>query len=190
MFSLRKIGRGLVLPHKKIERYIDIFYKKISAKSDEPILDFGSGTLFWSEKFAEKYQKKVFSVDTLYEKKKPTLKTEKISLFDNIGKMPEDARFSMIFTCDVLHHIKPEIRKEILDRFIQTSKLIVIKDIEAEDFCGNLQNKIHDFVINGEKVYDIYSKDLRLYFKEAGFKVRIFQMKKLGYPHFLLVAYK
>ena len=190
MFNLRKIGRGLVLPHKKIEKYIDIFYKKISAKSAAPILDFGSGTLFWSEKFAEKYQNEVFSVDTLYAKKMPKLKTDKIKLSDNLDRLPQNLEFSMVFTCDVLHHIKPEIRKDILDRFIQKSNLIIIKDIEAADFCGNLQNRIHDFIINHEIIHDIYSKDLRAYFKDAGYKVRIFHMKKLGYPHFLLVAYK
>lgn len=190
MPNLRKIGRGLVLPHKKIEKYIDIFYKKISTNSTLPILDFGSGTLFWSEKFAEKYQTEVFSVDTLYAKKIPKLKTDKIKLSDNLERLPDNLDFAMIFTCDVLHHIKPEIRKAILDTFIKKSKLIIIKDIEAEDFLGNLQNRIHDFVINHEIIHDIYSKELRQYFKEAGFKVRIFHLKKLGYPHFLLVAYK
>lgn len=190
MMQIRKIGRSVILPHERILRYIEIFHKKFAAKSTSPILDFGSGTLFFSEKLAEKYNNDIYAVDILYERKKPQVKTEKIKLFENLNKIPDDTDFSMIFTSDVLHHIDPEPRQEILDKLVQKTNLIVVKEIEAKDFLGNLQNKLHDLILNQEIIHDIYSKDLRIYFKEKGFKVRIFQMKKFGYPHFLLIAYK
>lgn len=96
----------------------------------------------------------------------------------------------MIFTCDVLHHVKSDELQYVLNRFVVSSNLIIIKDIEAENKIGNLQNKIHDFIINHQIVNDIYSSKLKEFFIRNGFRVKILRLPKLGYPHFLMAAYK
>ena len=49
--KLRKIGRKFVLPSDEIKGILE---SKINFDELENIVDFGAGTLFWSEYFAEK----------------------------------------------------------------------------------------------------------------------------------------
>ena len=188
MIILKKIGRSFVLPTKEIENVVDTFYKKYENKN--PILDFGSGTLFWSEKFCYKYGRDVFAIDPLYNKKQLVVRNSKIHIFDNMERLSDITNFSMIFTCDVLHHIDKDKLNLVLKTFIEKSNLIVIKDIEASDFWGNIQNKIHDLILNRQLVNNIYSEELEAFLNEHGYNVHIYKMKKLGYPHFLLIAYR
>lgn len=71
MFNIRKFGRSIVLPHKKIEKFADIFYKRYHDQN--PILDFGAGTLFWTEKFINRYNIAVYAVDPLFKAPPPRL---------------------------------------------------------------------------------------------------------------------
>ena len=186
MSIIRKWGRAFVLPIKDIEAVIDAHYA--NCQNNNPILDFGAGTLFWSEKFCNKYEKEVFALDPLYNKKNVIVKNSKISTYGDIEKISYQDKFSMIFACDVLHHIDVDKIETILESFTKKSDLIVIKDISANDFLGNFQNKMHDLIINQQMVNDVYYERLEEYFKKQGYRVEIFKMKKLGYPHFLLVA--
>ena len=188
MSVLRKWGRGVLLPVKKIERLIDIFYNKFC--NDDPILDFGSGTLFYSEKFALKYNKKVFAVDPIYAKKEPNLTDSHITLCKDISDTKNIRRFSMVFSCDVLHHVDKNDMEKYLEDFSRRSNLIIIKDIEATDFLGNLQNKVHDLIFSWELVNNIYSKKIAEFYLKRGFRTKTYYMKRFGYPHFLLIAYK
>ena len=49
--KLRKIGRKIVLPIDEIKSILE---SKINFSNIENIIDFGSGTLLWSEYFANK----------------------------------------------------------------------------------------------------------------------------------------
>lgn len=49
--KLRKIGRKMVLP---IDRIQAILESKIDFSNIENVIDFGAGTLLWSEYFANK----------------------------------------------------------------------------------------------------------------------------------------
>jgi len=158
-----------------------------------PVLDFGSGTLFWSEWFQETFDTKVLAFDIAYKNRKIleklNNKNENISCsydFDDI----KNKKFDTIFACDVLHHVGYKGLFGVLEDFSKMSNFIVIKDIEANDKIGNLQNKIHDFLINREIVCDIYSSELVKFFEDKGFQVHCSLHKKLGYPHFLLIAFK
>ncbi len=191
MLNLRKIGRGFVLPHKKIKRIIDIFYKRVNSSS--PILDFGSGTLFWSEKFASSYNKNVIAFDILYSSTPPHTHFSNKNILIKTYSSLDDIKinnYSMIYTCDVLHHVEKDDLENLLTKFAELSSLIIIKDIDANDKIGNLQNKIHDLVINHQHVNDIDPAKLVTFFKNKNYKIKKFNLKKLGYPHFLLVAYK
>ena len=49
--TLRKIGRGYVLPTQEIKNLLDSY---VRWEDLECVLDFGAGTLFWSEFFAKR----------------------------------------------------------------------------------------------------------------------------------------
>lgn len=49
--TLRKIGRRYVLPAQEIQELLD---RHIPWQDMQCVLDFGAGTLFWSEFFATK----------------------------------------------------------------------------------------------------------------------------------------
>jgi hypothetical protein len=61
---LHKIGREIVLPVKKIKQCIKT---KISKRDVSTVLDFGSGTLFWSNWFVTEFNANVYAVDVVYE---------------------------------------------------------------------------------------------------------------------------
>jgi len=61
--SLRKFFRNVVLPVEKIRKIIVNVLSGIEINS---ILDFGSGTLFWTEWFLNKFKSKMYAVDKYY----------------------------------------------------------------------------------------------------------------------------
>lgn len=184
--NIRKIGRGIVLPDKKIKKLIEEFILN-NFNSPNKILDFGSGTLFWSEWFAKTFNCSTIAYDPLYEKNPIDNKDKRI---ETAWKFNIDKSFDGVFVCDVLHHLNKNDLEETLSKMASNAKWIIIKDIEAADFLGNLQNKIHDLIINRTKTIDIYSDKLEDFLIKNGFETQKSYMKKLGYPHFLLLAKK
>ena len=85
-----------------------------------------------------------------------------------------------------MHHISEKDSISILSKL--DSKYIAIKDINANYKFGNFANRAHDLIINHERVRDIYPLSLEKILRNRGYEVEIFDVRKLWYPHFLLIG--
>ena len=186
---LKYHGREIVLPVDEMKS--EIPWALVRAKS---IVDFGAGTLFWSEYFANRGLE-VFAVDTLYEKFLPQNDNPRISLHKDIssilnGMEAESPHNRAIFICDVIHHLPTELWQEILPKISAMFDVIIIKDIDANRKFGNFCSTMHDRVINAANFENVYPNEIESFLKNAGFDVQIKSLPKLWYPHFLLIATK
>lgn len=196
--KLRKIGRKFVLPSDEIK---DILESHINFNKIKTIVDFGAGSLFWSEYFAQKLadnranyaigggQNMIFAIDAIYESYRPKYTFDNVILGTNILSALKSQTFDLIFASDVFHHLDSVNLDKIFGAFCAHGvKFIVVKDIDANYKFGNFMNKAHDLLINGEKVRSIFPQTLQTRLESSGFSVEYFYLSKLWYPHFLLIA--
>lgn len=202
--TLRKIGRGYVLPTQEIKNLLDSY---VRWEDLECVLDFGAGTLFWSEFFAKRLSQVrggVIAIDSLYKTYKPTPTYPNITCLADLsslrfGDATQSAQGAqsldsyshaniLFFASDVLHHLDSQSWQGILHTIAPHARYIVIKDIDATHRFGNFANAMHDLLINGERVRSIYPKALSAELEALGFGVQYFYLPKLWYPHFLLIA--
>lgn len=185
---LRKLGRNIVLPYKAI---IHIMEKSVFGvnKDKEPIelcVDFGAGTLFWTSWLKNK-AKSTYAVDVIYDEEEVV---NSVICVNSIDKVNFDVKGEKLFwACDVFHHIDEDyINKRLLPKVMSTFDYICIKDIDCNQKFGNHMNRLHDRVINGEIIRDIDPNTLAVLFKENGYETECYKMRRLWYPHFLLIA--
>lgn len=184
--DLRYYARGVVLPVEKIRN--EIIKATATVELKDPILDFGAGSLFWTDWFLETFPARVCSVDPLFAKSAPFGRGERVRTYAGLDAcLRENRRYSFIWACDVFHHISDYSR--ILKSLAGASDFIIIKDIAAESAWGNLQNRIHDLVFSRELVSSVSYKKLSEELRSLGFgEIEVVQLPRLGYSHFLLVA--
>ena len=184
---LRETGRKLVLPVERIKWVIteELWNQK---KEIDTVIDVGAGTLYWS-KWLSQYAQKTYAVDIVYEKSR-LIKNGKIVLCNDIRETMESVKNAntLVWACDVLHHFDKDISEEIIRQSMENYHFIVIKDINACHKLGNFLNRLHDRILNGEKIRDIDPYELLQLLQKHGFKTRFFEMRKLWYPHFMIVA--
>ena len=51
-----------------------------------------------------------------------------------------------------------------------------------------MMNKLHDFLINHEVIHDVNPRHIEILLEEKGYDVRHYDIPKLWYPHFLMIA--
>jgi hypothetical protein len=186
-------GRKIVLPADEIKTKIAPL---LHERGIEKVLDFGAGTLFWSNYFANDLSLTVLAADTSYAKIPPQTNNPKITPYPDITSplmiltKADEPTKSAIFICDVIHHLPPDLWQQLLPQIAQTFNTIIIKDINAAKKFGNFMNKLHDRVINGEKIHNVYPAEITTFLESSGFSVSIESLPKLWYPHFLLIATK
>lgn len=185
--GIRAWGRKLVLPISKIQKLIvECLFEKYHIKK---VIDFGAGTLYWSKWFSGLLGDNgdVIPVDIIFEHTKPATPMNCISHIDQIPK-ESLSELSLFFCCDVLHHLSEEEwapAKEVAYRYCD---YVVIKDINCHYRFKNCMNKLHDRMINGEKIHDVDPDILLRELKNAGFEVEYRDIHKLWYPHFMIIA--
>jgi hypothetical protein len=183
--SVRKMGRNIVLP---VDRIKTVFKKVLEKKDIEKTLDFGSGTLFWTNWFVEEFESKVCAVDVYYEKAAMPVKNNVSYYSDLTICIRENDNFSLVWACDVLHHLSPSDFNSFFEKIVDKTGIIIIKDIDATHKFGNFMNRMHDKIINGETIYDIYPEKIKTNLEKHGFETTYYFIPKLWYPHFILVA--
>lgn len=67
---------------------------------------------------------------------------------------------------------------------------VIIKDIDCNHKFGNFMNRMHDRIINHERIMDVDPMKLIELLEKRGFEVKKIYLPKLWYPHFLLIAKK
>ena len=183
--SMRKIGRNAVLP---VDRIKAICREALANKNIKTVLDFGSGTLFWTNWFVQEFKAKVYAVDTYYNNATMP-KNDNITYYSNLSTcLSENKEISFVWACDVLHHLSPSDMDNFLKEICDKADIVIIKDIDATHSFGNFMNKMHDKIINGETIYDICPDGIKNLLKANGFKSSYYFVPKMWYPHFVLVG--
>lgn len=195
IFTLPKVytflkyhGRKVVLPVDAMKAAIA---QAVAKRKITQIVDFGAGTLFWSEYFADELELKVFAADISYSAELPKNENPRISLHADINEaivQADKSERKAIFICDVIHHLSPEFWKEILPQIAAKFELIIIKDIDSTKKFGNFCSKMHDRIINSSNFENVYPKDIEKSLTKLGFDLEISHLPKLCYPHFMLIG--
>jgi hypothetical protein len=47
---------------------------------------------------------------------------------------------------------------------------------------------MHDRIINGEKIHDVYPQKIIEWLHTSGYATKFWKLPKLWYPHFLIIA--
>lgn len=187
LLTLRRYAREFILPVDQIKEKLRSIKKECPLSL--PILDFGAGTLFWTNWFVDEFTTEVFAVDPKFGKSLPEMARSGIKIFTSLNMSLKERRYSFIFACDVFHHIPRDESELILNKFSEMTDIIIIKDIASEHFRGNLQNRIHDLIFNRQLVRSVSYKCLSNKIRSYGFEsIKVINMPKFGYSHFLLIA--
>lgn len=187
--KLRETGRKIVLPAERIKWIIteELLNEKTRITT---AIDIGAGTLYWS-KWLSHWISKIYAVDVVYEKEQIS-KSKRIVLQNDVVRTIECVKDTntLIWACDVLHHLDIRTADYILREGMKNYNYVVIKDIDMRHKIGNFLNRMHDRILNGEKIRDIDPCELLNLLRNNGFDTKFYEMRKLWYPHFLIVARK
>ncbi|GHV27458.1 hypothetical protein FACS1894167_02500 [Synergistales bacterium] len=188
LMALRDWCRGVILP---VSELIDIIRTATEQnRTEQNILDFGAGTLFWTKKLTFLYpESTIYAVDTFYAENEAKLpKTPNVIYLADIAATLTETDFALAWCCDVLHHISAENERGILTQMAAKSETIIVKDIDCTHRFGNFMNRMHDRYINGERIRDIDPKRVAALLESVGFAVEYRYLPKIWYPHFVLIA--
>ena len=184
--SLRKFFRKIVLPVEKIKK---IMVNALTEIEIDSVLDFGSGTFFWTDWFLNKFDCQIYAVDKYY-KEKMMLK-DGVKCYWQLDDCFIDCyKFSVIFACDVLHHLDSVEYETFFKKIINKSKVIIVKDIDKNHLFGNFMNKMHDKIINNENIHDIDPQEIKESLMQNGYKTQYYYIPKLWYSHFIVLGIK
>ena len=189
--GIRAWGRKMVLPVAQIKKLLkeEIFDKYCVDK----VIDFGAGTLYWSDWFQEVVgTENVYPVDIIFKESGNRMENS-LRCFSQLQDVPykqESKGPVMFFVCDVLHHLSEREWSDIERIIYHDCDFVVIKDINCHFKLKNLMNRLHDRLINGEKIRDIDPEMLMAELKKHGYHYFYYDLHKLWYPHFILISVK
>ena len=96
----------------------------------------------------------------------------------------------LFFICDVIHHLSEQEWKKIKQEAVRQCEFIVIKDINCHYRFKNWMNKMHDRMINGEKIHDVDPDIIMVDLHRQGYKCLYKNIHKFWYSHFIILAVK
>jgi hypothetical protein len=176
----------LYSPVEKIKKIIVNVSTEIKINS---VLDFGSGTFFWSVWFLSAFTCQIYAVDKCYKEK--IISKDRVKCYSELDECFIDCQvISVVFACDVLHHLDTVEYETFFERTINKSKVIIIKDIDKNHPFGNFMNKMHDKIINKENANIIDPKKVERSLIQNGYKTQYYYIPKLWYPHFIVMGIK
>lgn len=187
--GIRAWGRKLVLPVDQIKRLLreDIFNRHCVDK----VIDFGAGTLYWSGWLQEIVGAgNVYPVDIIFKETESKAKNSlrRFSIIQDVPYKQESKGPILFFACDVLHHLSEGDWSGIEQLIYQDCDFVAIKDINCRFRFKNFMNKMHDRLINGEKIRDIDPEILMAGLQKHDYQCLYYDIHKLWYPHFILIA--
>ncbi len=183
--ALRRIGRKLVLPTETIKELVIRAIPELSGS----VVDVGAGTLYWSEWIVSQYAGRCLAVDTYYKTGQSSGHEDIILYDDYMSCIEANPKQDMLWMCDVIHHLEDSMCRKVHDSIEKAEyKYVVIKDIDCRKKMGNMMNKLHDFLINHEVIHDVDPRQIKVLLETKGYDVRHYDIPKLWYPHFLIIA--
>lgn len=184
--GIRTWGRKLVLPAEEIKKLLK--KELFDQYRVDKVIDFGAGTLYWSRWFQEiAGEKNIYPVDVIFKE----TEQDALPLFSRIQDIPGRQEINgsiLFFTCDVLHPLTEKEWEDIEQIVYRDCDFVVIKDINCHFKFKNWMNRMHDRVINGEKIRDIDPKALITELQKHGYQCYYRDIHKLWYPHFIIIA--
>ncbi len=163
--KLREVGRTLVLPTNEIKNLLkrNVFDKY----SINKVIDFGAGTLYWSNWFSKIIGKQnIYAIDVIFQKTPPDTDIKYFSYIDDVEIKQEKTLF---YICDVIHHLPNDVWNDVKNKAFEKCDIVVIKDIDCRYKFKNFMNKMHDRIINGEKIHNVNPDTLIKDLKTSGF---------------------
>jgi hypothetical protein len=131
----------------------------------------------------------VYAIDIYYQKVE--IQKQNTKCYSNLMDCFNDCNeFSLVWVCDVLHHLPQLEYENFFGTIINKTKFIIIKDIDSNHIFGNFMNRMHDKIINREEIYNINPDKIKKYLEDFNYKVQYHYIPKLWYPHFLIVGIK
>lgn len=184
--GIRAWGRKLVLPAARIKKLVQT--EILEQYEVDQVIDFGAGTLYWSEWFEKSFGSgNVYPVDIIYRDSVPETSMLCYSSIYDIPVIKGDGR-TLFFTCDVLHHLSAKDWEQIEEIAFRTCRFIIIKDINCHYKFKNWMNRMHDRIINGERIRDVNPEKLIQELRKSGYQCTYHDLHKLWYPHFIIIA--
>lgn len=182
--GIRAWGREVVLPVEQIKALLktELFDKY----RIEHVIDFGAGTLYWSNWLQEVVRNgNIYPVDIIF---KDMVPDTPLRCFSTIDDIEYGAGRYLFFTCDVLHHLSADEWEKLKVTVYRRCDFVVIKDMNCHFKFKNRMNKMHDRIINGEKIRDVDPDRLMAELQEQGYQCSYRDIHKLWYPHFIIIA--
>jgi len=107
--------------------------------------------------------------------------------------IPAWEQYDAVFLNDVLHHIAPEDQFDFLKKIhkkMRKGTQFILKDIDAASSFVFF-NTVHDIILNHQYPHERPMADCRVWCQLLGFQIETsFLIRKLFYPHFILVMTK
>lgn len=193
--GIRAFGRRMILPAEEMKNLIKT--ELLDKYPIRKVIDFGAGTLYWSDWFQEQFSGtgggKVYPVDIIFKKNVPDTKMQ---CYASIEELPKE-EFSkevddpvLFFICDVIHHLPLGEWEALKQKVIRQCRFIVVKDISCHYRFKNWMNRMHDRIINGEKIHDVDPDHLIADLRMHGYQCMYKNLHKLWYSHFIILAVK
>ena len=102
-----------------------------------------------------------------------------------------EQKFDVVSLIDVMHHVPPALQEEFLSRALARVKdggIFLYKDMCPEPFWLAAANRLHDFVVTGERIHYFPVGSLEAALKRAGFQLEAsHEVVRLWYGHQLRV---
>ena len=176
----------------------EIIIKNIPPKQE--ILDIGCGQCVTLEYILK--NKDFVSYTGIDKKIKKSNKTKKWSsknlhlIEDSIENCNIDfSKFDTILMIDVMHHIKKDNQKIIIEKILSKMKIgstLIYKDISNKNLFKGFANKLHDLLFNLDIIHYYQSKKI-IEFAEKSLKItkiKKFNIQVLWYDHEFLIINK
>lgn len=186
--------RPYICPFAELLNYID---------EDEKVFDIGCGSgqflLLVAEFFNPKLIGGVEVSKTLLENSRKLLSQYKprvnieLYLYNGTDLPDQIKNYNIITLIDVFHHLPVNQRNVFLGKLhekMSPGATLILKDIDASNPLV-FGNKVHDYLLSGERSKEISMYEMQITLNNAGFAL-IESVKKttLWYPHFWFICKK
>lgn len=171
--SLYESLRSFILPLQKINNALP---------NQGKIIDLGCGWGITTRFLAKEKGRSVIGVD-LNTQRLPKKRSGNLFFINADIRTFDIKDTNGILLCDVLHHMNFNDQEKVLKNIakgLKTGGILVIKEIDTEEFLRGKLSRFWDFVFYpGEKIYFSNSKDLKQKLENLKFKIKVLKASRL-----------
>lgn len=117
-----------------------------------------------------------------------------LGVFDGMNIPPEIKNYQYIFLIDIIHHVPRKNQIKFLENILNKmspESILVIKDIDADNFFLSKFNKLHDFIFTGKAGEELGFSEIKKILADLGFSIVSSGKKRIFlYPHYTIICQK